>query len=317
MRRAAGRAAQVKRTFRPTHFPPKDKPVTETMATLLAKKFIQRRDAKAKQKPNGDYLPVAHWNSDGTRGATLPWTMADINSHLSGVNTYGHYLLDESDQCKLFAFDIDLEKNRPETAASPAFTGSYPILPDLSAYTDDISDEEYYRLVSIAECDPRVDWMNRAHPARPWLKQQLRTVAERLSATIYNELEIPTATAYSGSKGLHVYGFTGSISASAARDAAELVLQLSGQFAPTKGGNFYKHINQDPLLGLPNVSIEVFPKQSSLKGKDLGNLMRLPLGRNLKSPDPTFFVDQRLALSTIAPHPDPIALLESGNPWRD
>ena len=287
------------------------------MATVIAKKFIQRRDAKAKQKANGEYSPVADWNPDGTRGALHPWKMSDIEDHLEGRATYGHYLVDQADQTKLFAFDIDLRENKPETPQSPAFTGSYCTLPDLSALETEITDEQYMQMVGIYEMNPRVDWLNRAHPGRDWLKRQLRYTAAKLSRTIYEELEIPVATAYSGSKGLHVYGFTGTISASAAREAAEMVLQLAGGFEPARGNSFYQHVNQDPFMGYPNLTIEVFPKQTSLQGKDLGNLMRLPLGRNLKSPDTPFFIDERVSQLTIVPHPDPIALLESGNPWRD
>src|SRR6478609_5755993 len=88
--------------------------VTDSMATVIAKKFIQRRDAKARQKDNGDYAPVADWNPDGTRGDLHPWKMSDIEEHLAGTQTYGHYLVDTADQCKLFAFDIDLRTNKPE-----------------------------------------------------------------------------------------------------------------------------------------------------------------------------------------------------------
>lgn len=291
--------------------------MTDSMATVIAKKFIQRRDAKARQKDNGDYAPVADWNPDGTRGDLHPWKMSDIEDHLAGTQTYGHYLVDQADQCKLFAFDIDLRTNKPENAQGPAFTGSYCVLPDLSQFTTDPTNEEYDALVQRYAMDPRTDWLNRAHPGRPWLKYQLRMTAAKLARIVYEELEIPVATSYSGSKGLHVYGFTGSISAKAAQDAAQMVLQLAGGWAPSAGNNFYQSVDQDPFTGYPNLSIEVFPKQTSLQGKDLGNLMRLPLGRNRKSPDTPFFIDERVGLNTIAPHPDPIALLESGNPWRD
>ena len=67
---------------------------------------------------------------------------------------------------------------------------------------------------------------------------------------------------------------------------------------------------------MKNLTVEIFPKQASMKDKDLGNMVRLPLGRNKKNPkDPCFFIDQTLACTELKPHPDPVHLLESGNPF--
>lgn len=289
--------------------------MSDDMATLIAKKFIQRRTAKAQQKYNGDYTPVAQWNQDGSRGQLDPWKMIDLQAHLEGKATYGHYLIDEADTCKLFAFDIDLEQNRPPKGDDPGFTGSWCELPDLSADEYDISDEDWNKRLKVHECNPREAWLDRAHPGRPWLKYQLRVIAEKLSRTVAQEFELPVVSAYSGSKGVHVYAFTGPISANEAREAAETTLALAGGFELFRGKNFFRTVDQHPFTGFPNLSIEVFPKQGSLEGKDLGNLMRLPLGRNLKSQDPTFFIDQRAPLAQLVPHPDPLTLLETGRPW--
>jgi hypothetical protein len=60
----------------------------------------------------------------------------------------------------------------------------------------------------------------------------------------------------------------------------------------------------------------VFPKQDSLAGKDLGNLMRLPLGRNLKNPkDPTFFIDMTTPMGVMSPI-DPVYALTTETPWK-
>lgn len=292
--------------------------MSDDMATLIAKRFIQRRDAKAMQKPNGDYVPVADWNPDGTRGALYPFTMADLNAHLNREQTYGHYLIDADDKCKLFAFDIDLEKNRLPSSAEPeGFTGSWCELPDLSAYPEgyDMSNEEYDSLIKTHPFDAREAWLDRAHPSRRWLKYQLRCVGEKLARTVAEEFELPVAMAYSGAKGIHVYAFTGSINAAEAREAAETTMALAGGFELFRGHNFFRTTDRHPFTGFPNLSIEIFPKQGSLEGKDLGNLMRLPLGRNQKTQDPTFFVDQRAPLGQLVPHPDPVSLLKTGRPW--
>jgi hypothetical protein len=227
------------------------------------------------------------------------WRRSDIEAHLANQKTYGHYLLDTNDTCKLFAFDIDLE---PE--------GFYPENPE--------SENS-----KILEFNPREAWLDRAHPARGWMKLQLHTVAHTLMKQIRDELELPTLCAYTGSKGLHVYGFTGLMSAADIREGAQIIIDSLGDtslgaMTPTRGSNFYKFDNQDPWQGQPNIQIELFPKQDNLDGKDLGNLMRLPLGRNLKNPkDPTFFVDMTSALADIKPLDPTFALTKSlHNPWR-
>jgi hypothetical protein len=147
------------------------------------------------------------------------------------------------------------------------------------------------------------------------MKLQFKTMAHMLAKSITEELGLRCAVAYSGGKGVHVYGFTGTVLASEARLAAQIVLDDLGCFKLTKGVNFYKHTDEDPFTGFPNLSIEVFPKQNTLDGKDLGNLMRLPLGRNLKSTDPTFFIDMTTALGDMTPV-DPIWALTTDSPWK-
>lgn len=279
--------------------------MSNDLAELIAKRFIQRRDVKAMQSFNGnDYFPVTQRNPDDTPGPRLPFKMADLQDHLEGKRSYGHYLLDLNDTARLFAFDIDLER-----------TGFYCELPDLSAFETGPTDEQFMSMVRVYSCNPQEVWRNRAHPGRTWMKFQMRSMADLLARTIYDVLELPTAAAYSGSKGVHVYGFTGPVKASEAREAADLVLDAIGEFEVKKGKNFFRHKNQDPFTGYPNISVEVFPKQESLSGKDLGNLMRLPLGRNIRSNDPTFFVDMKKPRAILSPHPDPVELLTSGNPW--
>lgn len=262
------------------------------IAKLIAKNFIQRRDVKAKQSADGNvYFPVRS-----------PFMMDDLLAHLNGEVTYGHYMLDQDDKVKLFSFDIDLRES-----------GSWAKIPE--DYS--LNDYDWYANVEINKFSPQAAWKDRIQPPRQWMKYQFRAIVEKLSSAIKKEFDIPTAAAYSGNKGVHVYGFTGSENAGTVREAANLVLDSIGEFELYKGKNFFQHKNQHPLTGFPNFSIEVFPKQESLSSKDLGNLMRLPLGRNVKSNDSTFFINQRAALGSLEPHPDPVRLLSIGDPWRE
>lgn len=249
---------------------------TLSVVDLIAKKFIQRKDVRAVQHNSGAYSPVYE-----------PWTREVLAEHISGRQTFGHYLLDTESYCKLFAFDIDLEKPDPNKGIFYYYT-----------------DPEGKQI----EFNPRETWRDRSHSYRDQLKEDFKLLAHKLLKYIDEALGIPSAAAYTGSKGIHVYGFTGKIAAAEARDAALIVLDLLSGFEPTRGQNFFKHPEW------PNLSLEIFPKQDSLDGKKLGNLMRLPLGRNLKSNDPTFFIDMTSPLSVMQPV-DPVWALTAPSPW--
>lgn len=69
---------------------------------LIARRFIQRTDVKAQQDSNG-YHPLK-----------AKWAPEDIDRHLKGERSYGHYLLDTNNKCKLFAYDLDVVKEKRE-----------------------------------------------------------------------------------------------------------------------------------------------------------------------------------------------------------
>lgn len=286
--------------------------MSKELAALFAKRFIQRRDVKAVQlsRQTGSLKP-GDWMPHRKRIAQdeyeyLPWKMPELLDHIDGKATYGHYLLDANSNCRVFAFDVDLEKE-----------GSWVRIPDLSNLDPNISDEEMEKLLVVSDgVNPRELWADRrAVEARTWYKYQMKQLAHKFLDKLH-ELEVPCAAAYSGSKGIHVYGFCGEMPAKEAREGAMLVLDMLDEFKPHRGKNFFKHKNQDPHMGFPSFSVEVFPKQDTLEEKDLGNLMRLPLGKNQKNPkDPTFFLDMTTPLGIFKPHADPIKLLETGNPF--
>lgn len=286
------------------------------LAKLISMKFLQRPDAKAQQEPGGAWHPVREFNPETRKydGPNIPWKLRDLRDHLEGTKTFGNYMVDQDGNVKLFVLDIDLEK-----------TGTWCEWPDLSLdkyNTEDraANDAAFEADTIVHESSPREDWMDRRHPGRKWYKIQLREVAELLTRAITKELGIQTVTAYTGSKGLHVYGFTGTCSAAQARAGALLSLEAAANLwpgendiIPVRGKNFYKFTDQDPKSYFNNVSIEVFPKQDSLSQGGYGNLVRLPMGVNLKNPrDKCFFIDTsilRVDGASIVPHPDPVSLL--------
>lgn len=273
---------------------------TTDLAKLIAEKFIARLDVRSVQVRDGGYRPVQE-----------PWHGQHIVAHLQGSATYGHYLLNAQSQCKFFAFDCDL-RTEGEWVQLPGDD----VLAGLDLAHGPNADVALIAQVQRHYANPRTDWRDRAHPGRGWWKYQMRSLGNLLSGAITKELGIPTAVAYSGNKGIHVYGFTGLVPAADARAAAKGVLATLGRFTESKGSNFYSDTSTDWHDNFANFDIEVFPKQDTVEPGHYGNLMRLPLGVNHKNPlDPTFFVDQRVALNQLVPHPDPIGLLREGNSW--
>jgi hypothetical protein len=274
--------------------------VSVELANQIARRFIARADAKAKQNSNGDYMPDRVDPKD-PQSAAIPWSRDAVLKHLSEQVTYGHYFLDHDDTCKLFAFDIDLIDTEIPLPSRPR--------PALETITD--AEIEAWE-ADFTPQSPRKAWLNRAHPARPMLKLAFRDVAGRLASVVHREAEIECAVAYSGAKGVHVYGFTGRMSAADVREGALLVLNMMGGWKPMTGrASTYLHEKW------PMFTLEVYPKQDKLSGGGFGNLMRLPLGKNLKNPkDPTFFVDLSAPLNELR-QVDPMWALTEGakNPW--
>lgn len=269
------------------------------LADLIARRFIARKDVKAVQKilPTGDCIYTPHCRGKAEDRDYIGWSRADLNAHIQGNASFGHYLLDTDNKCKFFAFDVDLEKK----GWYFNFDGDTPLEDD-----------------TPIEFNPREAWRDRSHPGRWWMKTQLRSMAGLLASTIHNELQIPVAAYYSGSKGVHVYGFTGLVDAWEAREGARIVLESMDCWEPLRGINFFQHKDKRPFEGYPNISVEIFPKQDTMTDKSgLGNLMRVPLGRNFKNKkDPTFFIDLRSPLSELRPV-DPIWALTTSSPWGD
>lgn len=253
---------------------------------LLGNKFIQRRDVKAFQRDTGEWYPE-----------DKPFTMKDFERHLAGTTTLGHYMLDQESMCKLFAFDIDLVKH-DRSCEDRACKGCSVTFPSFSGE-------------GTITCKIREAWLNPdSDELRDTLTLNLRCMAEGLAQRIDRLLGIPVAILNSGGKGLHVYGFTGTIPAEVSREMALGILDGFGCFVPKRGQNFFIHETSYPVL-----EIEVFPKQGTLKNKEYGNLMSLPLGINRKSKLPKTFVHCKSGLNTL-PIMDPMMALNGYQPWE-
>lgn len=290
--------------------------MNKKIAKQFAKLFIARSDVKAAQRSSGEYNPTVERDAAGNVTKSYGFTMSDLLDHIECRRTYGHYLLNTESQCKFFAFDIDLdEQNRdPDKAHKPLW------LPH------ERNEEGEFACFTV-DRDPRKVWLDRsAKIERAYLKFQMRMMANELARTIVTEFDIPTAVTYTGAKGIHVYGFTGLLSAKDVREGAELILKKTDKYDPYLGSNFFKYkeqwSNNDDMDGkllyeMSNhcFTVEVFPKQVEVKEGGYGNLMRLPLGTNLKNPaDPTFFVDMRTALTELRPR-DAYEALTISNQW--
>lgn len=276
-----------------------------------------------------------------------PWRMGDFRAHVAGRKTFGHYTNDQESLTKLIVFDIDLDTGLCEKYKEAVKKkldipecceqghGTYCVPPMNKIVSGEItSNEDFDAALEIVPSHPRTDWRDRQHPGRPWYKQQLRCMVEMITGAIQREAGLACAAAYSGNKGCHVYAFFDEPTDIAlARVMALEILAVAGdapdkryKIVKHKGSNFFKYDDPDPYTGYENLTIEVFPKQDTMDGKDLGNLVRLPLGVNHKGPnyklksggtrhEPTFFIDQRLPYAELQPHPDPVGLLRSGDPY--
>lgn len=258
---------------------------------LLARKFISRQNPMAQQMTSISYQPVHR-----------AWTRADLTDHLSGAKTYGHYLVSEASECKLFCLDVDIKQG---DGFLP--TAGWPL------DTDPTSVQDWQR--SFQKQNLRKAWLDRKNKSRSWTKMQLRLIAGKAAQLIWDELAIPLAVASSGSKGVHIYGFTGLVPAADAREAGLLVLELMQEWKLSKGNSTFDCSNTDPVTGFPNFDIEVYPKQETLGEGQLGNLLRLPMGVNKKAPkNPTFFLDLRAPMGEWRERPWAEALSDQ-NPW--
>jgi hypothetical protein len=307
----------------------------DALAGLLSRTFIARRDVKAIQTDNGGYMPVTiDGKPDSER---VPWKMGDLRNHVLGRQTFGHYLLSSTNTCKVFCYDLDLEKEIKEPDGDkrqPRWTIINPVTGDEMERTGNPREiwnpthlwawcgrckRGWYMDYEESKCrceefEPHEDDQlgDGLQPDTLALTALLQETAFKLAAQVKKVLEIPVAVAYSGNKGVHVYGLVGEESSQDIRAAADIVIEsFEGDYQSSRGTNFFRSV--DPLYD--PISIEVFPKQSALDGKDLGNLLRLPLGVNRKAryQDHGYFL--KYGPYGVLTEADATKAITSGNPW--
>lgn len=263
-------------------------PDTErAIVDLLGKRFIARGDKHAEQDEKG-YHPVDHILK-----------RSELESHLRGEKSLGHYLVSPVDDCvKLVAFDLDARK----------------ALRDV--------DRDHGIKEAVVEgriiADPRAAFADPEHSDHAEVKWELSLLGFMLALQMRDivckplGIDITCAVACSGNKGVHVYGwFHERTPAAKARVLANAVLESLVEdnmiFELVMGENFFWNESDFPC-----VEVEVFPKQDSItaSGKTHGNLMRLPLGVHLKSGGASFFM-QPGGGEFVAM--DPLVALERGS----
>jgi hypothetical protein len=239
------------------------------LVKLIGQKFIARKDVKSFENHNGEWHPVKE-----------PMTMQDFENHLSSRKTMGHYLVNPEDQsCKLFAYDLDVRKPDPKNGYLPRHPQTGELFnPRAARHEDGIFGND-----------------------------QLHYLAEGLARRVNRVLEIPVAIYDTGGKGLHVYCFTGPITAEAGQELAHKILESYTVFEPVRGKNFWRHTHPE----YQDVEIETFPKQAHVKADGFGNLMRLPLGEHSKTKSRGWFLSSRTWEEM-----NPIHALEGDLPWE-
>lgn len=270
--------------------------MSEEIARLLAGKFIARVDAKAEQGADGNYFPTR--DSDKK---DIGWTGKDIIDHIEGRKTYGHYVVNQDDKTKVICFDLDVRKLRPQDER-PIVDWDGNVIAD---------QDNRDGAVKIWREGQKLRPSDDVCSVRDQIAIALSTLGEVIARRIDRLLEIPVVAAYSGSKGLHVYGLCGLTPANDARTAAAQILDDLVDVEQSHGVNFFQHKHETYSA----VEIEVFPKQDSLKGGGYGNLLRLPMGVNRRSGAEGYFMQ-------FGPHTprqffpmDPLTALTGGRPW--
>ena len=262
---------------------------------LLGTRHIARKDVKAFQSDDGAWYP------DRT-----PFSMQDFRNHFAGTATLGHYMLDADSNCKLFAFDIDLTKHNRNCSPTPGnpCKGCPVVFPNLLLRDGMVVAEGEHVVI------PREGYLSGDPDIIRTLMINLRCMADGLAYRIHHRLGIPVAIASSGHKGLHVYGYTGLLPAEATKEIALSILREFAVFEAFRGENFWRHKDAYHVL-----DIEVFPKQTSLDGKDLGNLMKLPLGIHRVTKTKAEFITTKSTVDRLVTM-DPYDALSGDLPWE-
>ena len=252
---------------------PRTQAMVREAAALMGQLFINRRDAKAVYRP--DFRGNWHWTC-------IPesFTMGDFQMHLTGMQCFGTYLLNTDNTVKFMAFDIDAKKE-----------SRYWRLYDVDQINS-LEEQGYgfdmdlqFGLFEAALHDPSLD-------AHRWVRTLLLGAVRDICKAVRQELEMVPMTVITGG-GAHVLvPFPAPVPAADARLVGnDLVSRLPAVVRLNKMFWGYGPMGE--------MTIEVFPKQDTLDGKDYGNLIRLPYGWHHEAEVRTFSIDPESVTSPL------------------
>jgi len=241
-------------------------------ASLLGQLFISRRDAKAIYRP--DHKNVWHWTSVPEK-----YTMGDFAEHLTGQHCLGTYLLAPDSTVSFLAFDLDLAKHSK-------YWKCYDIEQILA-----LEEQQYGFDLDVAEGDLESSLhVPTAEPHR-WARIVLLETVRLIERAVKKQWGMNSLTVITGG-GAHVLvPFAEPQLAADARNAGIGLLKEIG--ARKRNDMFFD------FGGLNELTIEVFPKQDTLDGKSLGNLIRLPFGWHHEAGIRTYSIDPEAATTPL------------------
>jgi hypothetical protein len=243
---------------------PRTQEMVREAAALMGKLFINRRDRKAIYRP--DRSGKWHWTA-----VEASFVMGDFVQHLTGEHCLGTYLLNTDNTVKFLAFDIDLQKQ-----------GKYWRCYDIDQILA-LEERGYGFDLDLKEGLLEDAFHIPADDAYRWTRiivlEAIRTIVKAV-----RKLDLTPLTVITGG-GAHVLvPFAESVAAADARlVGTHIVNEL-----PTAAQINKMFWSYGPLGEL---TIEVFPKQDTLVGKDYGNLIRLPYGWHHEAAIRTFSID--------------------------
>lgn len=155
----------------------------------------------------------------------------------------------------------------------------------------------------------RDTWAGPTSERKKELAAELWSMVRILANPVKEVLNINPITTYSGCKGMHVYAPLDP--GTPAKDAREMALTILGSFGDffelEKGKNFFSSVI------VPELTIEVFPKQEEVREGGLGNLIRLPFGVNQKSGKPGFAIKPGTRFHCSYEIDDPMLAMTKGS----
>lgn len=245
-------------------------------ASLMGDLLIHNRESKAVFRP--DHTGKWHWTAIKEK-----FTMQDFVNHLTGNHCLGTYLLAPDSTVKFLAFDLDVRKQ-----------GKYYVVRDLEEIEALEAAGHYAETATpqpqgvfdpdLAEGNLEAALHEVSDPAFRWVRIVLWEAIQSITRQVKANLDLPELTIITGG-GAHI--FVPLPEPMPAADARSAGIEIMASLPNAKQRNeiFFDYGTFQEL------SIEVFPKQDSIEGKNFGNLIRLPFGWHYEAGIRTFAVD--------------------------